>query len=350
MDSSLCGPSSAAKGLANHLNQDRSRQQDRFVQGGKPSEVTNHAHVSDLGHHANQHGLLQSFRVGPRFHQSPLAHAKATQGFHEFQTGPDPLFHGPQPDNLHHAVPGVPLGAGPAYHHQQPANMMGAHDVQGRQWVDSFQAMNLGSGHGATMAPQPQTPQQMQPGPQMQTSPPVQHAMNIPITPFMAASPNFLMQQKMWDAHMANEAAMHGGLAPAQTNRTAAAQQQAEDSINDEEFAKAMDEWIAANPIEETPAAAPAPEVRSESPARETTAHSPNDDTELARVAQQLVDSVASDESEKFRNSNFLSLMRKIAAKEVVIQDSNLVDANRDGEQPAASSSDKGKETANYSS
>lgn len=141
---------------------------------------------------------------------------------------------------------------------------------------------------------------------------------------------------------------MHGGL-PNQMNRTGTAQQQTGESINDEEFAKAMDEWVAANPIEETPAAVPAPEVRSESPAREATAHNPNDDTELARVAQQLVDSVASDESEKFRNSNFLSLMRKIAAKEVVIQDSNLVDANRDSEQPAASSSDKGKETAGFS-
>lgn len=219
--------------------------------------------------------------------------------------------------------------------------MRGAHDAQGRQWVDSFQAMNLGPGPSTAMAPHPQNAQQMRPGPQMQPGhqlqapSPVQHAMNIPITPFMAASPNFLMQQKMWDAHMANEAAMHGGLA----------QQQTEESINDEEFAKAMDQWIAANPMEETAAPTPAPEVRSESPARETAAHSPEDDTELARVAQQLVDSVASDESEKFRNSNFLSLMRKIAAKEVVIQDSNLVDANRDSELPAASSSDKGKET-----
>ena len=229
------------------------------------------------------YGLLQSFRVGPGFHQSPLAHAKATQNFHEFQAGSDPLFHGPQLDNLHHVVPGVPLGAGPAYPRQQPANMRGAHDVQGRQWVDSFQAMNLGSGpSGVVMAPHTQAPQQMQPGPrmqpgrQLQASALVQHAMNIPITPFMAASPNFLMQQKMWDAHMANEAAMHGGLA----------QQQPEESINDEEFAKAMDEWIAANPIEETPAPASAPEVRSESPVHETTAHNPHDDTELARVAQ----------------------------------------------------------------
>lgn len=326
MDSSLCGPSNAAKGLANHLNQDRSRQQDRYVQGSKPGE---------------------SFRVGPGFHQSPRAHAKATQNFHDFQTGPDPLsLNRIRPDDLRAGVIGHPPGAGPAFH--QPVNMRGAHIAQGRQWVDSFQAMHLGSGPSTAMAPHQQTPQQMQSGHQLQGSPPVQHAMNIPITPFMAASPNFLVQQKMWDAHMANEAAMHGGL-PNQMNRSATAQQQTGESINDEEFAKAMDEWIAANPIEETPAAVPAPEVRSESPARETTAHNPNDDTELARVAQQLVDSVASDESEKFRNSNFLSLMRKIAAKEVVIQDSNLVDANRDSEQPAASSSDKGKETADFS-
>jgi hypothetical protein len=51
--------------------------------------------------------------------------------------------------------------------------------------------------------------------------------------------------------------------------------------------------------------------------------------TDLARAAQQLVDAVSDNQSEKFRNSSFVDMMRRIAAQEVVIQDNNLVDATQ---------------------
>lgn len=78
--------------------------------------------------------------------------------------------------------------------------------------------------------------------------------------------------------------------------------------------------------------------------------HNHQSETELARVAQQLVDSVASDESEKFRNSSFLSLMRRIAAKEVVIQDSNLVEASTSESTNAATGSNIGSHATSGSS
>lgn len=55
----------------------------------------------------------------------------------------------------------------------------------------------------------------------------------------------------------------------------------------------------------------------------------PLSSTDLARAAQQLVDAVSDNQSEKFRNSSFVEMMRRIAAQEVVIQGNNLVDASQ---------------------
>lgn len=45
-----------------------------------------------------------------------------------------------------------------------------------------------------------------------------------------------------------------------------------------------------------------------------------NDADELARTAGQLLDSVKHDQSQKFRESNFLALMRRIRDREVQIE------------------------------
>ncbi|CAJ2505379.1 Uu.00g127730.m01.CDS01 [Anthostomella pinea] len=51
-----------------------------------------------------------------------------------------------------------------------------------------------------------------------------------------------------------------------------------------------------------------------------------NSDTALAHAAQQLVDSVSDNESEKFKNSAFLRVMRRIASQELAVQDNDLVE------------------------
>ncbi|KAH8205227.1 hypothetical protein TruAng_000639 [Truncatella angustata] len=76
----------------------------------------------------------------------------------------------------------------------------------------------------------------------------------------------------------------------------------------------------------------------------------PLDASDLARVAQQLVSAVADNDSEKFRKSNFVDLMRRIANQEVVIRDNSLVEAytpttagNEENTQGGSSSKGKGK-------
>ncbi|KAI0174240.1 hypothetical protein BJ166DRAFT_511519 [Pestalotiopsis sp. NC0098] len=69
--------------------------------------------------------------------------------------------------------------------------------------------------------------------------------------------------------------------------------------------------------------------------------------TELSQTAQMLVNAVERDESEKFQKSNFLQLMRRIAAQEVVLEGNALVDATTE-DPTTPRPRDKGKGKANY--
>ncbi|KAI1649269.1 uncharacterized protein F4817DRAFT_32188 [Daldinia loculata] len=50
------------------------------------------------------------------------------------------------------------------------------------------------------------------------------------------------------------------------------------------------------------------------------------EDSELAMAAQQILDSVSGNKSDKFKNSGFIQMMQKIAAQELVVRDNNLVE------------------------
>lgn len=74
------------------------------------------------------------------------------------------------------------------------------------------------------------------------------------------------------------------------------------------------------------------------------TSHDPYETDELARTAGRLVSSVEHEGNPKFRQSNFLDLMRRIRDKQAGIQGSNIVDnANGAVSVDGSQSSDKGK-------
>jgi hypothetical protein len=62
--------------------------------------------------------------------------------------------------------------------------------------------------------------------------------------------------------------------------------------------------------------------------------------TDLARAAQQLVDSVADNDSDKFKNSAFLALMRRIASQQLTVQGNDLVETS----QPLDTETDSGSQ------
>lgn len=74
------------------------------------------------------------------------------------------------------------------------------------------------------------------------------------------------------------------------------------------------------------------PEQKEEQPAR-------NDDDEMATTAGRLLEKVADNTSEKFQNSQFLSLMRRLRDHQVRVEDDKIVEVNSTPEQVSAPSS-----------
>ena len=68
--------------------------------------------------------------------------------------------------------------------------------------------------------------------------------------------------------------------------------------------------------------------VLDESQTREEEGKEADDAEELARTAGQLLENVKGDQSQKFQESNFLSLMRQLRDKEVRVEGDKLVDVS----------------------
>ncbi|KAI1457014.1 hypothetical protein F4805DRAFT_429984 [Annulohypoxylon moriforme] len=93
------------------------------------------------------------------------------------------------------------------------------------------------------------------------------------------------------------------------------------------------------------PVASPTTEpIRPEQKAENRTEHAQNsEDTKLAIAAQEIINSVSEDNSAKFQQSEFISLMRKIASMNLVVRDNELV--NPDTLLPETASSSSGAST-----
>ncbi|KAK4034593.1 hypothetical protein C8A01DRAFT_49054 [Parachaetomium inaequale] len=350
MADSMCGPSNSAKNLLAHIDRDRAHHQDRLV-------------------NAPQAGPGIAFRS-----QTPLANG-AEMAFGGFQQGGAPMdaaFGSGLDMNTitgarayGHPVPGIPtttMGHGgpgaPAARLASPATGGASH----QEWVHQFSGMQIG---GGTAGPSAAMPTQMH-------------------QPAMAMmNPAMNMQQPSFGM------GMYGGGAPAvfgfqNPGMNTAAQQQPQAAVAQEsaidveafnrafgeyddanfeteladwtekqkvantEFAEAQDQWMA----EHGPRAEPTAEVKPPS-ADEMEVIDANleklaqeqdkrrSDDELARAAVDIVNSVADNTSEKFKNSRFFELMRRIGNREVVVEGDGFVNAAT-GETVSTSHDDDG--------
>lgn len=123
---------------------------------------------------------------------------------------------------------------------------------------------------------------------------------------------------------------------------------------HEQEFENAMSEWMLQNEAgpemgqNELDTASAEPTTR-EAPEDDLVEDQEQQDGELARAAQQLVDSLADNDTEKFKNSKFLALMRRIASQQLTVQGNDLVenlqlpslDIDSDPRQPAPSNQDR---------
>ncbi|KAK2760970.1 hypothetical protein FQN54_002212 [Arachnomyces sp. PD_36] len=297
MADSLCGPSNALQNFQKHTSVDRTLQQDRLSTRQSPS---------------------QAFRS-----QNPNAGALDTE-FAAFEAGvvappiPDiqtPLFNHASPhapDLSHAASPGW------ASDFQKLQLSDPAHSVPGLQFQagDPHQA-NLGGWQSEFMHQQ-RLPSPQQPMLQPQTLQGnyrfglANSELTHRASP-LSGTPQGLNQatkpEEVFD-ESAFEAAFDQARAEIELQETHTAETQAQTNMQDEEIKIGSDTIPQAE--------------------KSDTLNSNDNSDELARTAGQLLDSVSHDQSQKFKDSNFLALMRRIRDREVRVEGDEFRDVRSD--------------------
>ncbi|KAI1823806.1 hypothetical protein F4861DRAFT_508809 [Xylaria intraflava] len=338
MADASCGSSNPFKGLARHIEQDRSHQQDRVTTGP-------------------QH-FAQGFR-------SQHFTSDASDQFDAFQRGAElpplaPAGLGPLPSPLYNPVqapPSAPL---------LPAqNVAGIPPNASSGWINEFQRMSSPAAHVHPAHPQHayQSPNMGQPSSVHPMYPNAfsQHPIVGPLQPpppFQAFQPF----QPSLAGHYPTGPDI--GTLGVDVNRQtpqfiddASSASNAQDEL-EQEFEDAMHEWmlqngpaaemsdqgqLSAESIDESMAKfdnitaglddltlsldAATAESTAQEKAGEDISEPEQSDAELARVAQQLVDCFADNQSEKFKNSEFLAVMRRIASRQLTVKGNDLVEA-----------------------
>ncbi|KAK4157056.1 hypothetical protein C8A00DRAFT_30036 [Chaetomidium leptoderma] len=343
MADNMCGPSNGAKSLLAHVDRDRGIHQDRLT-------------------NAPQAGAGNSFRS-----QNPLTNG-AEMAFGGFQQGGAPMdaafglgldmnamgpigHHAAGARAFGHPAPGVPtmmgnIGPGaPAARLASPATGGASH----QEWVNQFSGMQIG---GGSAGPSTAMPSQMHPA----TMAPMNVAMNLQQAPFGmpmygGAAPgvfgfqnpdmNTMPQQAQTSLPQDSAAAIDVeafnrafGEYDDANFETELADWTETQKLANSEFAEAQDTWMAEHgphaESEDVVKAPTAEEMEAIDANLETLAQEQDkrrSDDELARAAVDIVNSVADNTSEKFKNSRFFELMRRIGNREVVVEGDGFVNA-----------------------
>lgn len=313
MADALCGPSNALQSFQKQASVDRTLQQDRIRSLQAPPE---------------------SFRSAPGPNAGILdAEFEAFQAGHPLQVGhpePDHFYHGPAPSSL----------------------QMNNGQPQLPSWVSDFQNMQLNE---ARASPIPQS-QHRQHAPLQHTGgwqqnhlrPKNQHLLYQPQQQQLLGGQN----HSVW-----SDGGYTGGFMPQRQNILSPVAQQKQPEIQSEDiydeaaFEKAFD--AAREEMQQSQESAHLRETQldaglhdtKDQESREWLHHSrigsdrildgaqkrdeqgkeADEAEELARTAGQLLENVKGDQSKKFQESNFLSLMRQLRDKEVRVADDKLV-------------------------
>jgi len=103
-----------------------------------------------------------------------------------------------------------------------------------------------------------------------------------------------------------------------------------EEDLTNEAFERAFESARAqlAEPITTTPRPimAPPPQTAVEEPLKREEADRDKDSDDLSRTAGDLLTSLQDNQSQKFRESNFLALMRRLRDREVKVEGDGLVE------------------------
>ncbi|KAL2259794.1 hypothetical protein VTK26DRAFT_6396 [Humicola hyalothermophila] len=361
MADSMCGPSNGAKNLLAHADRDRSLQQDRLANAPQAgpgnvfrSQATN-ANAAEMGFgDFQQTGMPMDPTFGPVLDMNAVG----------------PMGHHPVVARPHGApVPGMPATAvnpgasAPAARLASPASGGVSH----QEWVKQFSSMQLGAGSAgaSTVIPAQAHPAVMGPG--MNPAMNLHHAPNFArpmLGSYGFANPGMnatMAQQQAAGTTAQDEAAALDFEAferAFEEYEKMDAQDKAAESIeirkiDKAEFAAEQDKWMAEHGPRVDPKMPPsADEMEVIDATMEKIAKEQDKkraDDELARAAVDIVNSVADNQSEKFKNSRFFELMRLIGNREVVVEGDSFVNATTGEKVKTADGGDDDDTAANAS-
>ncbi|KAK4444664.1 hypothetical protein QBC34DRAFT_181211 [Podospora aff. communis PSN243] len=335
MADNLCGPSNGAKNLVNHVNRDRSLQQDRLV-GGTHS-------ISESSFRSQSANARAADRAFGGFQRNGLPAA-------QLPMGPSPAglvgdIHAAIPA----AIPAQSMAAGPhgfSVQHSQGPSWAGSAPpaVAGgsQDWVNQFSSMQVG-GESLNRAASA-TPRHQSPGPLFQAG-----GMNATahlgfVPPAFARGLQGMYGPSPMLGHNAYGGQQQSASLQNQESRLdIEAFNAAFGAYDDAEFSQELASWAEkkkevaeatenARSLEKLPLQNVVPVVeeavqQERNKEEQEAARRRREDEELARAANSILSSVSGMDSEKFKNSNFFELMRQIGNREVVVEGPNLVDA-----------------------
>lgn len=330
MADALCGPSNPLQNLQKHTQVDRTLQQDRLVGNRQSPAQVSCALATDTSRSPTLTLLIQGFRtIDPRA-------GSLDADFHAFENSTPNPFQFQQPDLFHPQNQSSPAPGGwaadfqrlsisqsplPAGQFRTEAPLIRSAPLGG--WQNEFMRQR-----SAASTPVAQGKQAMRDGPQMNTFQP--QMMNYGEQPFQYQLSGYPQEQQFQQQPMSTmnmdqhneisnvdfDAAFADALAHAQEmdqHRASQLESQAQPDQID------LQQTVQPENIKIGSDALPYVERQDRTLEQDT-----RDADELARTAGELLNSVSHDTSEKFQNSQFLQLMRRIRDREVEVQNNDL--------------------------
>ncbi|PWZ02043.1 TPR-like protein [Testicularia cyperi] len=309
-----CGPSNPLQSLGKRFGQDRSTQHDTFASASSAQARNQRSSFrSSAGPSSHQ----PSFFAAPESHQSPFAApSTAHDAFDVSQlrgnlpTGSHtPVFRhtGPGPSTLSH----LDSSFRPAHHAPAPTVSRAPRSINGT-WANDFLRGESPSAQTQQMA-SPRLSDARNEAQAHQSMPVLGMRMGMmPSIQPMHFSPSHVQPL---DQHNVPHVAQRSQSSAASDQLKWTEAFTAFDASSEQKFSSTSNPVQTSTEQVETQAAAPT-----------TDYNDPVERDELARTAGRLVSSVEHDQSAKFRQSNFLDLMRKIRDKQAGIQGSDIVE------------------------
>ncbi|KAL1849005.1 hypothetical protein Plec18170_007664 [Paecilomyces lecythidis] len=299
MADAVCGPSNPLQNFRKHASADRTLQQDRLTTRPSPAQGFRSANPN-AGILDSEFEAFEANLAGP----PPSLQQPMPFGVHNQHA---PMFSPAESSNWASDFQRLQVSDGPpmhAQHHFQPADISMTGPAQ-RGWHEEFVRQQQGS------------PTQFH---QQSHSPTFHQPMHYPMAGGMSSFVPHVAQEAPQNVHAAETQVFDES-----SFEAAFAQARAEMELQETSTTQETATTTSTSQADAVSTEPPLEQIRIGSDtipyaAKDSTEGRGDDSDALAQTAGQLLDSVSHDQSQKFQQSNFLALMRRIRDREVRVE------------------------------